>query len=205
MATRMGGAMATLAWPCRGRSTESRVMVVVLALSLLTIPGCGYTTKEIYPKQYSTVAVPMFENRTFYRGVEFDLSEALVKEIQSRTPYKVVSPSVADTMLTGTITSIEQDTLSRTADAALPQQQEVSVRLDFEWKNLDTGRTLGSRQGFEAVGRYVPTRPVRQPLETARQRAVQTLADEIVSTMQVGLGDEPEPASTQPATQPADE
>ena len=180
-----------------------------LALMMLSLAGCGYTTKEIYPTRYQTVAVPMFENRTFYRGVEFDLSEALVKQIQSRTPYKVVSPSVADTMLTGTITRIEQETLSRTADAAVPQQQEVSVRVDFEWKNLNTGRTLRSRQGFEAVGRYVPTRPVRQPLDTAKQRAVQTLADEIVSTMQAGFGEPPEsarngapaPHSTQPAGQ----
>jgi len=188
-----------------------RSAALAIALTLLSLPGCGYSQNELFPTPYRTVAVPMFENRTFYRGVERDLSEALVKEIESRTPYKVASPSVADTMLSGTITRIDQDTITRTPDTALPQQQEVSVRVNFTWENLDTGDTLRSRRGFEAVGRYAPTRPVSQFFETAKHQAVQALARDIVSTMRDGFGEtsgettsRSEAADRPAATQPGD-
>ena len=62
-----------------------------MVLVLTTASGCGYSQQEIYPDHVQTVAIPLFENRTFYQGVEFDLTEALVKEIELRTPYKVIS------------------------------------------------------------------------------------------------------------------
>jgi hypothetical protein len=170
-----------------------------LSLCLVWLSGCGYSAKELYPEEYQTVAVPIFENRTFYREFEFALSEALVKQLESRTPYKVASPGTADTMLSGAITEVEQNTFSRTPEAGLPQQQELRVVVNFEWRDLDTGRTLRSRRGFEAVSRYAPTRPVSDPLETARHRAVEDLARSIVSTMQAGFG---EPAANPPRTGP---
>ena len=33
----------------------------------------------------------MFDNRTFRRGIEYTLSDALAKRIESDTPYKIVS------------------------------------------------------------------------------------------------------------------
>jgi hypothetical protein len=165
-------------------STAARLMLLLVMLLGPALGGCGYTTKEVFPKQYQTVAVPMFENRTFYRGIEFDLSEALVKQIESRTPYKVAPPNVADTMLAGSITNIEQDRISRTFTGNVPQEMEVRVTVNFEWKDLDRAQTIRSRAGFEAVGRYLPTRPISEPFEIAQREAVQTLAQDIVSTMQ---------------------
>ena len=53
-----------------------------------------------------TVSVPIFDNQSFYQDVEFDLTEALVKEIELRTPYKVTGADRADTILQGEIVSV---------------------------------------------------------------------------------------------------
>jgi len=179
---RVGGAAG-----CAARTLRPTSALLILTL----LSGCGYTTKEIFPKQYRTVAVPAFENQTFYRGIEFDLSEALTKEIESRTPYRVAPPSRADTRLTGTITKIDQDRLFRTEQASLPQQQEVLVTVNFRWQDLNRGEVIRNRAGFEAAGRFVPAAPVSQPFEVASRQAVQTLAREIVSTMQADWGRRP--------------
>ena len=42
--------------------------------------GCGYSHVPLFPQEYRTVSVPILENRTAYRDVEFDLTEALIKE-----------------------------------------------------------------------------------------------------------------------------
>lgn len=154
-----------------------------LLMIIVSLTGCGYSHGGSFPKEVSSVAVPIFENRTPYRDVEFDLTEALVKEIELRTPYKVVRSGDADTILTGVVTHVEQRVLSRRALGGLPQEMEVSVVVNFDWRNQRTGETLRDRRGFETVGRHVPARPIGEPLEVARHELVQQLARDIVAVM----------------------
>ncbi len=149
----------------------------------VTLPGCGYSTAELFPTRYRTVAVPIFDNRTFYRGVEFDLTEALIKELEQRTPYNTTDAGRADTLLSGTIHTIEKRQLSRTVEAGLPQEVEVIVVIDFTWTDQRSGDALVSRRGFSAVGRYVPTPPVGEGFEVGQHAAVQRLARDIVSVL----------------------
>ncbi|GAB4109314.1 MAG: LPS assembly lipoprotein LptE [Phycisphaeraceae bacterium] len=157
--------------------------LLVLFACMVWVTGCGYTNKELLPEDIHTVAVPIFENRTFYRGIEFELAEALVKQVHTRTPYKVVSPATAQTILEGTITRVEQNQLSRRRPGGVPQEVEVTITVDYVWKDLGKGGVIRDRRGFEAVGRYVPTAGIGQPFETAQHEAVERLARDIVSTM----------------------
>lgn len=152
-------------------------------LCLVSLTGCGYSHGGTFPKDVASIAVPIFENRTAYRDVEFDLAEALVKEIELRTPYKVVRTVDADTILAGVITVVDQRTLSRRALGGLPQEVEISITVNFEWKNQRTGDSLRDRKGFVTVGRHVPAQPVGEPFETARHEAAQQMARDIVSVM----------------------
>ena len=151
---------------------------------LTCLSGCGYSHRQIFPQQYQTVAAPTFENRTFYRDAQFDLGEALVKEIERRTPYKVTDPASADTMLQGAITRVEQTQLARRRPGGVPQEMEARVVVDFEWKDLRTGQTIRERQGLASVGRYVPTTPLGEPFTMARHAAMGRLAQDIVTTLQ---------------------
>jgi hypothetical protein len=155
--------------------------VPLLLAAFLT--GCGYSHGGTFPKEVSSIAVPIFENRTPYRDVEFDLTEALVKEIELKTPYKVVRSGDADTILVGVVTQVDQRVLSRRAVGGLPQEMEVSIVVSFEWKNQRTGNSLRDRKGFATVGRNVPGLPVGEPYEIARHEASQQLARDIVSVM----------------------
>jgi hypothetical protein len=157
---------------------------VAVLLVILGLAGCGYSHKMLFPEDVTTVAVPIFQNQTFYRGVEFDLSEALTKEIELRTPYKVIGRSAADTELTGKVVDVRQNLVSRTRPGALPQEVEVTVVVDFEWRNLKTGNVLRDRKGFSAVGRFRPTQPVGEYYERAQHEAVMEMATAIVAALQ---------------------
>ncbi len=157
--------------------------LLALTLAMFTLAGCGYSHKELFPKDVRTVAVPIFENRTFYQGVEFDLTEALIKEIERRTPYKVVAEDRADTILRGRVVAVEQRRLSQTRLGGLPEEVEARVVVDFTWTTVGTGQTIRDRQGFAAVGRYIPARPLGEPFEVAQHEAVATMARDIVSTL----------------------
>jgi len=156
---------------------------LALAAAIVFATGCGYSTAELFPTEYQTVAVPIFDNRTFYRGVEFDLTEALVKEIEQRTPYKTMAANVADTLLSGTVTNVYVQELSRTREAGLPQEVQVTVTIDFDWTDQRSGAKLVSRRSFSGVGRYVPTQPVGESFEIGQHAAVERIARDIVSSL----------------------
>jgi len=155
----------------------------LLVLACLFLTGCGYSHGGTFPKEIGSIAVPIFENRTPYRDVEFDLTEALIKEIELRTPYKVVRSGDADTLLAGVVTNVDQRVLSRRDVGGLPQEMEISIVVNFEWKHQRTGESLRDRHGFITVGRHVPGRPIGEPFEVARHEAVQQLARDIVAVM----------------------
>ena len=160
-----------------------------LALAALVLHGCkngsvaGYSAEELFPPNVTTVSVSILENRDFYRDVEFDLTEALIKEIELRTPYKVVRHADADTELTGTILSVREGVVSRSFDGGLPQEVRVTVALGFEWKDLRNGQVIRKRDRIVGEATYAPTRPMSQPFRTARHSASSDLAREVVSVM----------------------
>jgi hypothetical protein len=165
------------------RRTAPLWLVLIMTLML---GGCGYSQQRLFPQGIQTVSVRIFKNRTFYQGVQFDLTEALVKQIELQTPYKAVKGS-GDTVLEGTITAIGQKPLSRTSQGGLVQELEFRIVVDFQWKDVRSGQVLRQRRGLTAVGRYVPTSPVGEPFQVGQHAAVQRLADQIVSAMRSGL------------------
>jgi hypothetical protein len=156
---------------------------ILTVMALCLVSGCGYSQREPFPEQYNAVAVPIFENASFERGVEFDLAEALTKELRSRTPYQIRRADIADTVLDGEITRVDRDMLSRREVGGVPQEVEVTVSIDFTWTDARTGETIMERRGFEAVGRHIPTAPIGEPYEVAQREAVERLARDVVTAM----------------------
>ena len=90
------------------------VMIVLLHhAGCANDPTVGSSTLSTFPTGYSSIAIPLFENSTFERDIEFELADALIKEIEARTPYKVTRRGSADTVLSGRIAKIERDQISK--------------------------------------------------------------------------------------------
>ncbi len=108
------------------RSTlVSRISVpVALLAASLVAAGCGYSSdrSQIFRTTNSnddrvrTVALDIFESREFRRGLELQLTEALAKEIESTTPFKLAKKDRADTAITGRIFEVRQGTIGRDFD-----------------------------------------------------------------------------------------
>lgn len=168
-----------------------RTMLILVAA--MTLGACGYQSHELYPEQYRSVSSRIFENLTFYQGVEFELAEAITKELESRTPYKVTPEGLADTQLSGVIREIDQDQTIRRRIGDVPSEMEVQVTVDFTWQDLRTGRVIVDRRGFTATGRYLPARSAGEPLQVGIANAVQQIAQQIVSTLRADWQLDPDP------------
>lgn len=162
----------------------------LFGLVFLSVSGCtsdptlGYSALSVFPDGITSVSVPIFKNETFVRGVEFDLTDALIKEIESRSPYKVMAEARADTVLIGEIRNIELDQLSKSPLTGLSEEVIVSVTIDFEWKDLRTGRPIIVRKNFTGYGLFVPSQPTGESIQLGRFAAVQHLARDLVNELQ---------------------
>ncbi len=65
--------------------------------------GYQFGNRSLYSPDIRTVNVPMFKSNTLRADLGEWLTEAVVKEIELRTPYKVVSSPLADSVLTGNL------------------------------------------------------------------------------------------------------
>lgn len=150
-----------------------------------TLPSTGnrYTASSLYSNKYRSVAIPIFHNKTLYTGVERDITDALIKEIQSRTPYVVRSSGNADTILNGIIVSVEKTRLSQLKGSGLVEDNIISITIDFEWKDARSGEIIVQRRHFEAGDVYIPAQPVAERPQIGLWAVSQELATDIVSTM----------------------
>ncbi len=143
-------------------------------------PTVGYAFAPTRDDSIASIAVPIFDNATFYPGVETRLTAAIVAEIQRTTDWAVVDERRAETILTGVVRSVEQRPLSYGRITGMVEEVGLSVTVDFDWEDPATGRSLVSRRSFTASTTFVPARPSGESVERGLIDATERLAREIV-------------------------
>ncbi|MCC6423081.1 MAG: LptE family protein [Phycisphaerales bacterium] len=174
--------------------TTQFITLLVGALSSVMVGGCsyhsagqgdapgGYRWQSLYRQDVQSVAVEIFTSKDFHQGVEFKLTRAIAQQIEASTPYKVVSRDRADTILEGQLTSVHIDPISSDRHTSIPQEQLVTLRVNFIWKDLRTGKILAQRKGYEQATTYYPT--LGEGEFVGEQQAVERLALGIVQELQ---------------------
>jgi hypothetical protein len=143
----------------------------------------GYSNEPLFPQEVSTVCLKMFDNQTFRRGVEYELSDAIAKRIELDTPYKIVSdPERADTVISGQIVSMAESALSTDREIGTVLEREVELRAVVDWKNLKTGQLMIAHELVSASASYSAYQ--RQDFKYASSLAANNLARKIVELME---------------------
>ncbi len=149
---------------------------------LLLASGCaGYQLGPtgLYRADIRTVYVPMFESDLLRQGLAEWLTEAVAKQIEMQTPYKVVHTPGADSVLTGRILSAQKQVLIESAnDDARDIGYSQVVLVTWSARN---GELLMQRR-IKVGAHFLPESG--QSLTTAQQQVVEDLANQIVNAME---------------------
>lgn len=146
-------------------------------------PYSGYSSADVWPSDVESVAVTMFGNETMANGLEVKLTEAIRKEIRSRTGWSVVSVDAAQTLLKGKITKTDLRKLSTARGVGLSEEVAVRLTVSFEWVDRRTGQPIAARTAFSGAESFVPARPARERLEMGEHAVISELARDIVSEL----------------------
>ena len=140
-----------------------RALLLALAGVAIAVPACEfnemfawndgkptifwYKTAPNYDKRIKTVRVKIFKNSSPWAvlpvpGMEMELTQALVREIEAKTPYKVVQGD-ADTEMSGIIKSFTKINLNYNQNNEVRECQTTLIA-EVVWKDLRTNELLSS-------------------------------------------------------------
>ena len=165
----------------------SLLLVLVCTFSWLLFCGCaemtGYSNQSLFPADVGSVCLEMFENKSFRRGVEYKLTDALAKRIEAATPYKIISSKDrADSVMSGQIVQINELVLSVERETGLPLEKELLLKAVVNWKNLKTGQLLIDNKSVTSQATYSTFQ--NQDFSYASALAANNLARRIVELME---------------------
>lgn len=175
------------------RSALARLIGAGAIFGGLASSGCAkyrFGAASLYPPDIQTIYVPMFESNSFRRNLSELLTEAVCKEIEARTPYKLVGNPQADSVLTGKLTSDTKRVIIED-QYDMPRETEVNISVEVRWINrrgdlINPASTVPLPQDLvtlSAPGQLVPE--FGQSVSTAQLQSIQTLASQIVSLMEM--------------------
>ena len=166
-----------------------RICVTLTLLSTAFLSGCGYVVGGAYAPDIRSVHVPTFTSDSFRRDIELQLTEAVQKEIQERSPYRLTRSELADTRLTGHVIEVRKDVLGETMFDD-PRELQFSLAVEVIWEDIRSGQVLAqqrvplSRDMVQLVSQADFAPELGHSRATATQEAVDTLARQIVGMME---------------------
>jgi len=174
------------------RLGRSAAQVSTFAAVVLALAGCaGYRAGAgtLYPPDIQTVYVPIFESDSFRRTLGERLTEAVMKEIELKTPYKVVGSPQADSILTGRIINETKRVIVEDPNDQ-PRESETNLVVQVSWTDRKTAMIVDggavaippSLVQLSQSGKLVPE--YGQSVATSHQQAIQQMAEQIVALME---------------------
>ena len=166
------------------RFADRLTALAVTVASVVLLTACGYSTRAMISEDYKTIAVPIFENQTRRHDLEFEVTRAVVEELNARTHLAVVSdPRGADLVLSGRLVDIDEDPVSRRGKQR-PRDSVVFVTAEIEVKATGSGETIVAARRVTERENYSSV--VQEDLRTSREEAVRALAERVVRQMEEG-------------------
>lgn len=168
--------------------------LAVLLLTMASSAGCAHYqlgNRSLYQPDIHTVHVPIFKSNSFRRELGERLTEAVIKEIEAETPYKIADAATADSVLRGTIL-VDNKVVQGNNTLDEPRIIQESLQIQYQWLDqrgqlirqpatLDLAPVLRSST-MTTTGLLYPE--PGQSMVTAQQSAIDEFAREVVRAMQ---------------------
>jgi hypothetical protein len=169
------------------------ISVLIFIIAAVFSAGCGSMSyrlgnETLFPDNMATVHVPIVRSESFRPGQGEQLTEAIVKEIENRTPYKVVGdPNRADSTLIVHIVEDQKTPRVRTSDN---QARQIGMGMCAEIQVFDRGQAQPRQLSHLPIPQLTLSRSqflipeAGQSVSTTQLRDMERLAADIVSALE---------------------
>ena len=154
---------------------RSAVLLVCLLM------GCGYSSRSVLKSGVDSVYVPIFDNHTFRRELEFVITEAVKNEILYKTQLRIVPKKKADSILQGEIVEYKERVLTEDTEDNVTETR-VFIYVNVRWIDQRTGRVIMKRDRMVRPTEFVIAKG--ETLATANAESFDDLAELVVQAME---------------------
>ena len=176
------------------RKPTRLILLSAAFIALVSQIGCVHYqigNRSLYRPDIRTVHVPIFRSGSFRPDLGERITEAVVKEIESTTPFKVVDAQSADSVLRGSLV-VDDKFVQGVNGNDDPRILQESFQIQYEWIDqrgqlvrqpaaLGTAPVL-MNETITATGILYPE--PGQSMVTAQQEAIDEFARQVVRHMQ---------------------
>jgi outer membrane lipopolysaccharide assembly protein LptE/RlpB len=151
--------------------------LIALATTAALMTGClGYRVGAVGERRYSSIAVPMFRNKTVTPQLEAQVTNGIIKRLHEDGTLLVQNRSTADAVLFGTITRYNRRSVrGALTDAGVPREYRLTITVVVEVLDQRTGEHIlkpttlqGSAEAF-----------IGTDLQSADDQALPLIAEDI--------------------------
>lgn len=162
----------------------ARNLTLLSAFCLLTT-GCAkyhLGNQFLYRNDIRTVHVMMFESDSNRRNLGQRMTEAIIKEVEMRTPLTITDPQITDSLIRGRIV---RDTKQVAGENRFdePRSLDVGWVVEIDWVDR-IGTPLMARQTIKLRESDVFIPEGGQSMTTAQQAIIERIARQVASQME---------------------
>jgi hypothetical protein len=156
-----------------------------LAVSLgaaLLLTGCaGYQTTFELPAHLKTFSVATFVNRTLEVNLDMEFTQAVVKEIEAKTPLRLAREEEADLVVTGDIATLDRHLVRTQGHGTRGIKGEVRDVLCVNVRITDRKEDRPFFEGTRLTSRAAYRLNRGEDARQAREEVIRELASHVVS------------------------
>jgi outer membrane lipopolysaccharide assembly protein LptE/RlpB len=141
-----------------GADSMAGALAPLLLITALLFASCGYHVAgrgNALPQEWKTIAIPALKNRTSSYRVEQRFTQALVREMISRTKYRVVPEEKdADAVLEGEVSSLQTTPVLFDPVTARATLMLVTLTLRVRLVDRSSGKPVYQNSNFVFRNEY---------------------------------------------------
>ena len=170
----------------RGLKKSAHLLFFFTLSGVLSMQGCGYTSKTTLPDNIKTIHIATVKNKipinrlyAYYPGLEMMITNAVVQRMNRDGNLKVVSAEKADAILESDMVSFDQEGLRFTTLESV-EEYRLFIVLDVRLRNAKTGQIIWEEPNFSGDAEYFVSSVRSIARDEAAHRAVDRLARNVV-------------------------
>lgn len=157
---------------------------VALAACLLCLAACShYSTSASGRGGASSVAVPLFENRSLEPGLQQALTDSLIQGFVTNGAIRVLDEDRAHLVLRGEILEVREEPFTYDGGS---QQFQVSVFVGVSCYDTREKKTLWEESRLRGFGIFDASRDRQAARSEGMDDAIRMLVEDLVDRLQVG-------------------
>ncbi|MCD6204817.1 MAG: LptE family protein [Candidatus Marinimicrobia bacterium] len=161
---------------------------LILLILIIPMTSCWfYSFKGTLPPHIKSIAIPLFGDRT----AEFNIQQTVTDQIRigfiKENILKLVEEENANSVLYGTIQSIQDRPLVYQGDASgeAVTEYRLTLKIEVEWYDKVEEKTV-FKKTFTAYSEYDPTGATDRTRELALTESVDQITEDIVNQILAG-------------------